>query len=152
MPEPPLEIPGEVLKDLENHISSTISSGKHIRNVLSQYSNRGVWDTDWEVQAGVEALNVFGSRWTIEILACLYIAGPRRFNQLKNLLTGISSRTLSDKLRYLVDEKLVIRQVDDGPPVKVGYILSEHGMTCGRLLSPLVAHLKIYNGSVKKSK
>ena len=51
MPEPPLEIPGEVLKDLENHISSTISSGKHIRNVLSQYSNRGVWDTDWEVQA-----------------------------------------------------------------------------------------------------
>lgn len=152
MPDPPLEIPGEVLNDLKDQISSTISSGTHIRSVLSQYSNRGVWDTEWEVQAGVEALNVFGSRWTIEILTCLYIAGPRRFNQLKNLLAGISSRTLSDKLRYLTDEKLVIRQVDEGPPVKVGYILSEHGITCGRLLSPLVAHLKIYNGSVKKSK
>ena len=68
-----------------------------------------------------------------------------------NLLSGISSRTLSDKLRFLVEENLVIRQVDDGPPVRVDYILSEHGVTCGRLLSPLVAHLKICNGSLKSN-
>ena len=97
----------------------------------------------------MEALHVFGSRWTIEILSTLYIAGPRRFNQLKTLLAGISSRTLSDKLRFLVEEGLVIHQVDDGPPVRVDYILSEHGITCGRLLSPLVAHLKIRSGSIK---
>ena len=102
-----------------------------------------------KLKAAVEALHVFGSRWTIEILSTLYIAGPRRFNQLKTLLSGISSRTLSDKLRFLVQEELVIRQVDDGPPVRVDYILSEHGITCGRLLSPLVAHLKIRNGSIK---
>ena len=101
------------------------------------------------MEAAVEALHVFGSRWTIEILSTLYIAGPRRFNQLKTLLAGISSRTLSDKLRFLVNEGLVIRQVDDGPPVRVDYILSEHGITCGRLLSPLVAHLKIRSGSVR---
>ena len=65
---------------------------------------------------------------------------------MKNLLEGISSRTLSDKLRFLVDEGLVHRQVDEGPPVRVSYVLSEHGRTCGRLLSPLVAHLKIHSG------
>ena len=67
---------------------------------------------------------------------------------MKNLLEGISSRTLSDKLRFLVDEGLVTREVDDGPPVRVQYTLSKHGKTCGRLLSPLVAHLKIHTGSV----
>jgi DNA-binding HxlR family transcriptional regulator len=43
---------------------------------------------------------------------------------------------------------LVIRKVSDGPPVRVNYILSEHGLLCGRLLSPLVAHLKLHCGAV----
>ncbi len=152
MPEPALVLAAEVLDDVESCINSTISNGRKIRDTLSEHSNNGPWNTDWEVEAAVEALHVFGSRWTIEILATLYIAGPRRFNQLKTLLAGISSRTLSDKLRFLVEEGLVIRQVDDGPPVRVTYILSEHGITCGRLLSPLVAHLKIHLGSIIASK
>ena len=64
------------------------------------------------------------------------------------MLSGISSRTLSDKLRFLAEEGLVRRVVTDGPPVKVSYELNQHGMTCGRLLSPLVAHLKMEHGSV----
>lgn len=149
MPEPPMTLSSSDLADIENHVEETISNGKHIRDILASNSRGGPWNTEWEVEAAVEALHVFGSRWTIEILSTLYIAGPRRFNQLKTLLSGISSRTLSDKLRFLVEEELVIRQVDDGPPVRVDYILSEHGVTCGRLLSPLVAHLKIRSGSVK---
>ncbi|MGY8755468.1 MAG: winged helix-turn-helix transcriptional regulator [Candidatus Poseidoniales archaeon] len=152
MPEPPLELPSTVLDDLESHIKGTIDNGRMIRDLLAEHSNKGPWSTTWEVEAAVEALNVFGSRWTIEILAALYIAGPRRFNQLKTLLSGISSRTLSDKLTYLAKEGLLIRQVNDGPPVRVTYILSDHGTTCGRLLSPLVAHLKIQKGSVKAVK
>ncbi|MDP6869577.1 MAG: helix-turn-helix domain-containing protein [Candidatus Poseidoniaceae archaeon] len=149
MPEPPLKLPTEALDNIEVRISNTISNGKEIRELFARHSDNDTWNSDWEVEAAVEALHVFGSRWTIEILATLYIAGSRRFNQLKTLLSGISSRTLSDKLRFLTDEGLVIRQVDDGPPIRVDYILSEHGITCGRLLSPLVAHLKIHLGSVE---
>ena len=98
----------------------------------------------------MEALHVFGSRWTIEILAALYITGGKRFNQLKHLLEGISSRTLSDKLRFLADENLVARTVEDGPPIKVEYNLTDHGKVCGRLLSPLVAHLKMQTGSIQR--
>jgi DNA-binding HxlR family transcriptional regulator len=148
MPEPALFIPKDSYEAIQNHIETTIKSGSNIRDILGNHSNRGLWDTTWEVQAAVEALHVFGSRWTIEILSTLYIAGPRRFNQMKGMLTGISSRTLSDKLRFLVEEGLVVREVEDGPPIRVSYILSEHGRTCGRLLSPLVAHLKIRNNSV----
>ena len=148
MPEPALFIPKDSYEAIQNHIDNTIKNGSNIRDILGNHSNRDPWDTTWEVQAAVEALHVFGSRWTIEILSTLYIAGPRRFNQMKGMLTGISSRTLSDKLRFLVDEGLVVREVEDGPPIRVSYILSEHGRTCGRLLSPLVAHLKIRNNSV----
>ena len=45
-----------------------------------------------------------------------------------------------------MEQGLVLRQVEEGPPVRVAYVLSEHGRTCGRLLSPLVAHLKIHAG------
>ena len=148
MPTPAMNIPSEDFQALEEGIEATIANGTAIRNRLATHSNQGPYNAQWEVEAAVEALHVFASRWTIEILATLYITGPRRFNEMKNMLTGISSRTLSDKLRFLTEEGLVMRMVTDGPPVKVSYELSPHGQTCGRLLSPLVAHLKIVAGSV----
>ena len=144
-----MNLPNEDFEAVQQGIDQTITEGTRIRKRLAQHSNQGPFNAEWEVEAAVEALHVFASRWTIEILATLYITGPRRFNEMKNMLSGISSRTLSDKLRFLTDEGLVNRVVTDGPPVKVSYELSTHGMTCGRLLSPLVAHLKIRAGSVR---
>ena len=148
VPEPPLKIDSDEISKIKSLISSTIDAGADIRNILSKSSGKYPWDETWEVSAAVEALHVFASRWTIEILSALYITGPKRFNELKVLLKGISSRTLSDKLTLLTSEELVNRNVSEGPPVRVHYVLSEHGMLCGRLLSPLVAHLKITSGSV----
>ena len=88
------------------------------------------------------------SRWTIEILATLYIAGERRFNEMRKLLRGISSRTLSDKLTKCTETGLVERIVEDGPPIRVTYRLTEHGRDAGRLLGPLVAYMKVSQGRV----
>ncbi len=141
-------LPPTELRTISDKISETIQTGGQIRTLLSDHSTQGPFDIAWEVDAAVEALDVFGSRWTIEILSTLYIAGDRRFNEMKHLLKGISSRTLSDKLRYLAEENLVVRSVSEGPPIRVTYRLSEHGKTCGRLLSPLVAFMKIHKGSI----
>ena len=141
-------LPPTELRTISDKISETIQTGGQIRTLLSDHSTQGPFDIAWEVDAAVEALDVFGSRWTIEILSTLYIAGDRRFNEMKHLLKGISSRTLSDKLRYLVEEYLVVRSVSEGPPIRVTYRLSDHGKTCGRLLSPLVAFMKIHKGSI----
>ena len=149
MTEPALIIPSDEINKLQTHIAATVTTGGDIRNLLSSYSGTYPYDEAWEVAAAVKALRVFASRWTIEILSALYITGPKRFNEMKGLLTGISSRTLSDKLTLLAKEGLVIRKVTEGPPIRVTYILSDHGMLCGRLLSPLVAHLKLHYGAVK---
>jgi len=102
----------------------------------------------WEGDAAVDAFSIFSSKWTIEILATLYIAGDRRFNEMRALLRGISSRTLSDKLKTCVQNGLVDRVVEDGPPIRVIYRLTDHGREAGRLLSPLVAYMKLHQGHV----
>ena len=157
MPEPPMILEKNEYKEIEDAIIKTEELGNRVRELFRNNSNEVLFasgsrihDISWEVDAAVEALNVFASRWTIEILAALYIAGERRFNELRRLLVGISSRTLSDKLTTLRESGFINRIVVDGPPVKVTYNLTEHGARAGRLLSPLVAYMKVSNGSVTK--
>tara|TARA_B100001013_G_C24572489_1_gene427144 strand:- start:228 stop:686 length:459 start_codon:yes stop_codon:yes gene_type:complete len=148
MPEPPMVLTDDELEVIQNAITTTEGKGSQIRTLLGEKGDSTIHGVTWEVEAAVEALEVFASRWTIEILATLYIAGERRFNELRRLLIGISSRTLSDKLTVLREAGLINRMVVDGPPVRVTYCLTEHGSRAGRLLSPLVAYMKIHHGSV----
>ena len=148
MPDPPMILTADELEDIQNAITATEGKGTQIRTLLEGHADDAIHDVNWEVEAAVEALEVFASRWTIEILAALYIAGERRFNELRRLLIGISSRTLSDKLTVLREAGLINRMVVEGPPVRVTYCLTAHGSRAGRLLSPLVAYMKIHHGSV----
>jgi len=155
MPEPPMILSPEDMQEIESSIVTTEGMGARIRQIFSgnrmkENPSFGVHDIAWEVEASVDALDVFTSRWTIEILATLYIAGDRRFNELRKLLVGISSRTLSDKLRKCTENGLLDRIVIDGPPVRVTYRLTEHGLRAGRLLGPLVAYMKLQKGSVQQ--
>ena len=147
----PMRISSSDLKRIREAISEVEDSGAMVRRVFGEY-NDDDFDVGWEVDAAVDAFSIFSSKWTIEILATLYIAGDRRFNEMRKLLHGISSRTLSDKLTTCVQNGLVDRVVEDGPPIRVIYRLTEHGREAGRLLSPLVAYMKLHHGRVVGSK
>ena len=142
-----MTVSDEDFKKVEKAINDVKDEGKLIRSVFEDYYGEQI-DIDWEVDAAVDAFSIFSSRWTIEILATLYIAGERRFNEMRKLLRGISSRTLSDKLTRCTETGLVERIVEDGPPIRVTYKLTEHGRDAGRLLSPLVGYMKIKQGRV----
>ena len=142
-----MEITHEDFKKVETAINDVKEEGRQIRSIFDSYSDEN-FGIDWEVDAAVDAFSIFSSRWTIEILATLYIAGERRFNEMRKLLRGISSRTLSDKLTKCSESGLVDRVVEDGPPIRVIYRLTDHGRDAGRLLGPLVAYMKIHQDSV----
>ena len=142
-----MRITARDLKKIENSLDEVEDNGAMIRRIFGEY-NDNEFDVSWEVDSAVEAFSIFSSRWAIEILATLYIAGDRRFNEMRKLLRGISSRTLSDKLTTCVENGLVDRIVEDGPPIRVIYRLTEHGSEAGRLLSPLVAYMKLHQGRV----
>jgi DNA-binding HxlR family transcriptional regulator len=146
-----MRISSSDLKRIRGAISEVEDSGAMVRRLFGEY-NDDDFDVGWEVDAAVDAFSIFSSKWTIEILATLYIAGDRRFNEMRKLLHGISSRTLSDKLTTCVQNGLVDRVVEDGPPIRVIYRLTEHGREAGRLLSPLVAYMKLHHGRVVGSK
>jgi len=147
MPSSPMRISSSDIKKIREEISVVENCGALIRRMLGEY-NDDDFDIGWEVDAAVDAFSIFSSKWAIEILATLYIAGDRRFNEMRKLLRGISSRTLSDKLTTCVENGLVDRVVEDGPPIRVVYRLTEHGREAGRLLSPLVAYMKLHQRRV----
>ena len=142
-----MTVSDEDFKKVQKAINDVKDEGKLIRSVFEDYYGEQI-DISWEVDAAVDAFSIFSSRWTIEILATLYIAGERRFNEMRKLLRGISSRTLSDKLTRCTETGLVERIVEDGPPIRVTYKLTDHGRDAGRLLSPLVGYMKIMQGRV----
>jgi DNA-binding HxlR family transcriptional regulator len=73
------------------------------------------------------AFDVLGKRWTGVILATL-----RRdavgFRLLSRAIPGISDSVLSDRLSELTAAGLIVRSVDEGPPVSVSYSLTEAGV------------------------
>ena len=82
------------------------------------------------------ALDHVGDRWTLLILRDLH-AGPARFGDLQQGLTGIASNLLTDRLRVLQADGLVRRtETDLGVAV---YELTDLGRGTDRLLFELAA-------------
>ena len=52
---------------------------------------------------------------------------PWRFNELRKSIEGISHKVLTDSLRSMEKDGIVIRTVYTGSPLKVEYSLSELG-------------------------
>ena len=72
------------------------------------------------------AFGFLGKRWNGVLLGTL-MTGPAGFAELKRAVDGISDSVLSDRLSELTRAGLVVREVDEGPPLKVSYTLSESG-------------------------
>jgi len=69
---------------------------------------------------------IISGKWTLLIIRDL-ASGVKRFNQLERSLCGISPKTLSERLRSLEEEGIVIRQMFAEVPPRVEYSLTEKG-------------------------
>jgi DNA-binding HxlR family transcriptional regulator len=72
------------------------------------------------------AIELVGKRWTGSVIRLL-LAGPHRFNELLSAIPGISDRLLTERLRELENEGLIVREVLQGSPVRVTYSLTCSG-------------------------
>lgn len=76
--------------------------------------------------AVARAADIVGSKWTVLIVHDLS-EGPRRFSELERACPGISPRTLSERLRMLEREGIVLRRAYHERPPRVEYELTERG-------------------------
>lgn len=70
-------------------------------------------------------MELIGKRWTGLIIYQL-LEGPKRFNAIEQSLP-ISGRLLSERLKELEKEEIVIRTVYSEVPVRVEYCLTDKG-------------------------
>ncbi|MCP3103570.1 helix-turn-helix transcriptional regulator [Myxococcus sp. K15C18031901] len=82
-----------------------------------------------------DVLDRVGDTWSVNVVGHLG-AGPRRFNDLRRSIEGISQRMLTLTLRGLERDGLVSRTVHATLPPQVEYALTPLGQT---LLEPVSA-------------
>lgn len=90
-------------------------------------------DKECPIEVG---LNILSGKWKLKILWHLS-RGTVRFNELQRILGNITTKTLTQQLRELEEQGIVIRKIFPEVPPKVEYSLSEIGMT----LQPILAQL-----------
>jgi DNA-binding HxlR family transcriptional regulator len=73
-----------------------------------------------------EAVARVGDRWTLLLVDSL-LDGPRRFNELAEAVSGIAPNILTQRLRHLEHEALVVRRPYSDRPRRVVYELTERG-------------------------
>src|SRR6058998_1959894 len=72
------------------------------------------------------AVELIGRRWTGAILRAMLV-GVSRFSELTETVPGLSDRMLSERLKELEAEGLVVRSVIPETPVRIEYHLTDKG-------------------------
>jgi DNA-binding HxlR family transcriptional regulator len=90
------------------------------------------------------AMTLLTGRWKINILWMLK-NGVNRYGLLKNQIAGISEKMLTERLKELEVEGLIIRKDFKTIPPHVEYTLSE----AGQLLSPILEQLSDWGDEVR---
>jgi len=82
------------------------------------------------------AIRLIGDMWILLIVITL-LGGAKRFNELRELLGHISSKTLSQRLKLLEEMGFVQRQAFLEIPPRVEYHLTEKGQALGDVIAAI---------------
>ena len=72
------------------------------------------------------ALDRVGDRWSLLVVEAL-LDGPRRFNDLQAALSGIAPNILSDRLKRLERERVLVATPYSHRPLRLSYELTADG-------------------------
>ncbi|EOD66717.1 winged helix-turn-helix transcriptional regulator [Amycolatopsis vancoresmycina] len=91
-------------------------------------------------------VDIVFSRWTTPILWALHEYGRQRFVELQRRITTITPKVLTQRLRQLERDGLVVRTYHAEVPPRVEYEISE----LGRSLGPLFASLSEWSANLER--
>ncbi len=83
-------------------------------------------------------VQLIGNKWKLLILRNLLVR-PWRFNELQKALEGISQKVLTESLRSMESDGIIVRTVYAEVPPRVEYSLSELGETLRPILDAMQA-------------
>ena len=113
----------------------TTRGGLSHNELFARIEKNGVESVANACRPVTDILSRVGDKWSVMIVMLLG-PGPRRFNEIRRAINGISQRMLTLTLRGLERDGLVTRTVFPTIPPRVDYELTELGRT---LLEPVLA-------------
>jgi DNA-binding HxlR family transcriptional regulator len=108
-------------------------------------------DNNVECKGVFDAWKLLGKRWSLLILKNLNAKESIRFNELKRVISGISSTVLADRLLELEREGLVTKKIYPEIPPRVEYSLTSRAKELGIVLSSLGNWVRRWNSKIKIS-
>lgn len=91
-------------------------------------------------------IQLIGNKWKLLIMRNLFVR-PWRFNELHRSLEGISQKVLTDNLRAMEADGLIIRKDYNEVPPRVEYYLSDLGQS----MKPIIDSLETWGINYKNS-
>ena len=91
-------------------------------------------------------VSLIGSKWKLLIMRNLLMR-PWWFNELRKSLDGISQKVLTDSLRSMEEDGLVVRTVYAEVPPRVEYALS----SLGESMQPIIKSMETWGLAYKSS-
>ncbi|MFE7228523.1 winged helix-turn-helix transcriptional regulator [Nocardioides sp. NPDC057577] len=85
-------------------------------------------------------LDTIGDKWVSLAIVALGLRGPLRYSELASQIEGVSQKMLTQSLRKMERDGLLIRTVTPSVPVRTDYELTPLGQT----LLPVIGHLKTW--------
>jgi DNA-binding HxlR family transcriptional regulator len=95
-------------------------------------------------------VQLIGNKWKLLIIRNL-LQGTQRFGELQKTITGISQKVLTDNLRAMEADGLVVRKIYAEVPPKVEYSLSELGYSMKPIIDAMAIWGTNYQNSFKTS-
>lgn len=81
-------------------------------------------------------VGLIGSKWKLLIMRNLLVS-PNRFNELRKTIPGISQKVLTDSLRSMEQDGIIVREVFAEVPPRVEYSLSPLGDSMRPIISAM---------------
>jgi DNA-binding HxlR family transcriptional regulator len=103
-------------------------------------------------EALAKLLSILSGPWTMILLHRLHVEGPKRFGELKRRLAGISTKTLTDRLRMLEAEGWLDRHYEPTVPPKVTYSITKRVLELDNVMIELDRIAERWYGKGKKQK
>lgn len=93
-------------------------------------------------------VQIIGNKWKLLIMRNLLMR-PWRFNELRKSLDGVSQKVLTDILRQLESDGIILRTVYPEVPPRVEYSLTELGESMRPVLSAMGDWGKVYKDTLQ---
>jgi len=82
------------------------------------------------------AAPIIARKW-LPVVVCHLLNGPKRFSELKRNIPYASAKVLTENLRFMVEEGMILREVRGEHTVEVWYHLTGRGKDLGTVIKAM---------------